>query len=123
MASTDVVTTLSNVGMGRASQEFDLELRRLTDFYEENNDSLGELKGKITITIEVNGMRDEPTELGKQGAITGYRFVVQGAKTTFPQRLGRAQRARRDGESIVVDQAEIDADKTRALPFPALVQK
>lgn len=117
MPTNDTPTTLMNVGMGRAEEEFQAELARLASYYEDNNHKLGELKGKITLTIEVNGMRDEPTEPGKQGDIIGYRFVVQGAKTTFPPRLGKAQRARRDGESIVVDQDELDAHGTRRIPF------
>lgn len=123
MPTHDVSLTLSNASFGRAEEEFQTALRQVKDYLEEHNQRLGEPKAKIAFTIEVNGIRDEPVAGQTQGDITGYRIIVQGAKVSLPARLGRAQRARKDGESVVVDQDEIDADKTRSLPFLRSVEQ
>lgn len=117
MPTNDTPITLDKVGFGRLEEEFQIELARFKNYCAEHNQRLGEPKGKITLTVEITGLRDEPTGDQRQGDISGYRFIAKGAKTTFPERQGRAQRARLDGESIVVDQDELDAHGTRRLPF------
>lgn len=123
MPTNDVALTLSNVGFGHAELEFQRELARLKDYFVENNQELGELKGSITIKIELIGVREDPLPGQRQGDIVGYRNIVHGATTKLPARQGRAQKTRADGETLVVDQDELDAHGTRRLPFkPQIAQ-
>lgn len=112
----DEKLTLSNLCRGELEENFQREITRLKDYAEENNQDLGSIVGKIVITIELKGQRDEP-DGKRQGNILGYTATAKYPKTTFPERLGTSQRVRKDGEMLVVDAAEVDEHKTRKLPF------
>lgn len=112
----DEKLTLSNLCRGELEANFQREIQRLKDYCEENNEELGAIVGKLVLTIEIKGRRDEP-DGKRQGDILDYTFTAKHPKVTFPERLGTSQRVRKDGEMLVVDAAEMDEHKTRKLPF------
>lgn len=112
--SPDEKLTLSNLCRGELEANFQRELQRLKDYCEENNQELGAIAGKLVLTIEIKGRRDEPEDK-RQGDILDYTFTVKHPKVTFPERLGTSQRVRKDGEMLVVDAGEVDEHKTRSL--------
>lgn len=107
--------TLSNLHHGRLEANFQKALEELRTYCEDHNQDCGALTGKIVLTIEIKGVRDEPTERGRNGDILHYNFTAKFPKVTYPERMGITQRVRKDGESLVVDPQELDADRTRSL--------
>lgn len=105
MAKHDLMATLANLGV---ELTFQRALSSLHEYVVENNQTLGDLKGEITLKIGVSGRRGEAERNQRVGDLVGFTFTIHDAQIKRPARLGREIRTYMDGESVVVDPTTVD---------------